>query len=229
MQLSTQLTAFAASVVIGICANPAIADTCTPKSNRHVIRFYDYYGTATSQSANWFEQFRGVVDEELMSINAAINSPLRIREPITAEPTPDSGALHAVGRLNPTVSVTLMSTDPSILELLDGWIQPGTSAAQYIIHSDIYVLARPHETSMPPVSEDYLFDATQFDNARSVHLAALYYALAVDAETNFCRAQQINYLSKAAEILKDVKSNGAGIHLLHDRIVADQRALGVPR
>jgi hypothetical protein len=213
-------------------SNIAVADGCTPKSHRHVIRFYDYYGTATSESRDWFEQFRGVVDGELSSINAAINSPMRVHDPITAEPSRDSGGtLHAEGRLDAMVSVKVMNTDPSILELLDGWIQAGRAkgTGAYIVHSEIYVLARPSETSMPPVSEDYLFDATQYDSARSVHLAALYYALSVEAEIDACRAQQIKFLSKAAEIVKDVKSKGSGIQLLRDRIAADQRTLGVPR
>lgn len=229
MRLSRQLTCLAATLAAVIAAAPVRAESCSTVSPRHVIRFYEYFGAQTPDTANSFEQFRGVIDDELTSINAAINSSQEVHKPITTEPSRDSGSLQFGGRLDPEVSVKLMSVDKSILEVLDGTLLPDTGPSRYVIRSNIYVLARPNDSQAAPFSENYRLDATEFDRARSVHIAALYYALAIDAELNACREQQIKYLSKAAEILKDVKTPGPGIDALRERIAADQRVLRLPR
>jgi len=228
VQLSKQLTATLGIATLALTWNVAGAEACAT-SDRHVIRFYEYYGAGTPESANWFSQFRGVVDDELASVNVAINSPLKVHPFLTTEPSKTASVIHASGRLDANISVQLMSTDQSILELLDGWIQAGGNSQPYVVHSQIYILARPHESSIQPVTEDFLFDPRHYDTARSVHLAALYYALSIDAETMSCRSRQIEYLTKAAETLQDVHSKGSGIKILRARIVADQQSLGLPR
>jgi len=228
MSLSSQLKRLAAIGLLMMLGPAVQAQSCSMTSPRHVIRFYDYFGLGTADTANQFEQFRGVIDDELRSINDAINLPLKIHESLTTEPLPSSGSFHASGRLTPEVSAKLMSVDNSILELLDGTILSGSGATRYVIHSNIYVLPRQKESRVSPLSEDYHLDAPEADRARAVHIAAIYYALAIDAEAKACREQQIKFLTKAAELLKDVKKPGAGIKALQDRIAADQHALGLP-
>jgi hypothetical protein len=132
---------------------------------------------------------------------------------------------YAKGRLDPNVSFQVIRADPRLLQLLDGRIQlkPGTQL--YLVHSEIYVLPRPGDTEIQPLSEDFLLDPESYDTARSVHLAATYYALSLDAAQRSCQPQHAIYLSRAAEILQDIHSRGAGVAKLAALILAEQRAL----
>jgi hypothetical protein len=56
-----------------------------------------------------------------------------------------------------------------------------------------------------PISEDYILDPDFFNETRSIHLAATYYALATQVIGEDCARIRVALLNKASEALRDVK------------------------
>lgn len=224
MRLSFGIVAWALASCIATRVTAAAVD-CSASLNRHVIKFYEYQGTQTPNGAEQFSIFRKVVDEEISSLNFLL---AQRTGNIATEPGPAAGARYARGQLDPVVSLKVMNSDTRLLEILDGLLQLDPSTNRPLVHSEIYIVAKAGATTIRPLSEDILLDVANYDRARSLHLAATYYALSVDASSHSCRPAQITYLSRATEILHDIKTSSAGSKALTEMIQADQRALGVP-
>jgi hypothetical protein len=175
-----------------------------------------------------FLVFRKVVDEEVFALNSLGGSPRP--DPLKTEPTPGTNTPFAHGQLDPAASLTVMKTDPRLLELLDGRMQRGAKPQTFLIHSDIYIWPPSGAASVQPIGEDFLLEPKQHDLARSIHLAATYYALAIDAGRNSCRKTQVSLLAKAEETLQDVPSEfGTGANSLMKLVHDAQRSLGLIR
>jgi len=216
-----------AASAVGVAG--AAEPDCVNPSIRRVIKFYEYSGVQASNAAPMFAVFRKVVDEEVVRLNASSSSSVR-PDLITTEPTPGSTLGYARGQLSPAASVDAMRADPRLLELLDGRIQPEPGTGTFVVHSNIYVPPLTDGDVTQPISEDFVLEPYQHDLARSIHLAAIYYALAVDAGRNGCRATQVSLLAKAEETLKDISPKGGdGTRALLALVHGAQRSLGMPR
>ena len=222
-------------VVVGLilactgASSNAVEPDCKDVVGRRVIKFYEYAGARAVNAAAMFAVFRKVVDDEVVRLNSPSGNAVR-PDPLTTEPAPGPSGAYARGQLNPAISAAVMKADPRLLELLDGRIQPAAGQQTFVVHSNIYVLPASDDATAQPISEDFLVEPYQHDLARSTHLAATYYALAVDAGRNSCRGTQVTLLAKAEETLRDVAPNGGDgakvlLRLVHDA----QRALGLPR
>lgn len=199
---------------------------CVATPTRHVIKFYEYQGAQSGAGAEAFAVFRKVVDEEVGRLSA-LTAPDEHPADLSTEPAPGPSANYARGQLDPQTSGLILD-DPRLLELLDGRLQQHPTHKVYVVHSDIYLPAAPAaSTPIEPISEDFLMDPDQYETARSVHLAATYFALATDAGWRSCRPQQVGYLARAQEILRDIRTKGAGAKLLSQRVRAMQQALGL--
>jgi hypothetical protein len=228
MRVSGQLISCVLIAIIATAVPVARAD-CAAPSVRRVIRFYEYAGLQTNDAAANFSIFRSVVDQEVARLNTP-HGEANHTNPLTTEPRSGSSGNYARGQLDPGVSVQVMNADPRLLELLSGYVQRNAQRDLYIVHSEIYMLPVSGAGSIQPISEDFLLDPSEYDKARSVHLAATYYALAVDAGLRSCRPEQVAFLSKAAETLQDVQPiSGVGMKSLAALIRAAQTALGVPQ
>jgi hypothetical protein len=199
---------------------------CTATPARHVIKFYEYQGAQAGDGATTFAVFRKVVDEEVGRLNTP-TAPDAHRPALSTEPAPGPAANYARGQLDPDTSGLILSGDPRLLELLDGRLQQHPTRNVYVVHSDIYLLAIPPAAPIQPISEDFFMDPDQYETARSVHLAATYFALSTDAGRRSCRSEQVAYLAKAQEILQDVHPRGAGVELLSQWVRTAQQALGL--
>jgi len=174
-----------------------------------------------------FSVFRKVIDDEVGSLNSEAED-LAARPALATEPNAGDGTNYAQGQLDPAESLLVMNADPRLLELLDGRMQISLQNPHlYLVHSDIYVAPANGATQVRPIGEDYELDPTNYETTRSVHLAAIYYALAVDAARRSCRPIQVSYLSRAAEVLKDVHHQGSGALRLRNQISKDQHGLGL--
>lgn len=225
--MSPKLAGCAAAMALLVGPHATAADACKYKPTRNVIRFYAFDGVASAEGAEEFSQFRGAIEYELSHLNSTLATAPAAHPPITTEPSSADGSARAAGHLSPDVSAQLMSTDLSLLELLDGYlqIQPNKPA---IVHSQIYVLGDRRKPALAPIAQDFSLSPSAHDAARSVHLAALYYALAVDAGLSSCLPEQNRFLSKASETLQDVRTAGPAVKALRDLIDAGKQEIGVP-
>ena len=223
-----RVTGFECAWIAGVLlfiGRAAHADCRSPQS-RSVIKFYEYQGTQTLMGAEKFGVFRKVIDEEVVQLNSSAQHGPAF--PVLAtEPDLTNAKFYAKGSLDGHVSRSLMKADIRLLELLDGFLQENPQTHYYQIHSDIYVFAPEGAVDIAPISETYELRPDAYQETYSVHMAATYYAKSVAASVNSCRTQQVYNLSKAAEVLRDVRSPGPGAKALRLLITTDQRSLGL--
>ena len=202
------------------------ADCSTP-ATRHVVKFYEYQGGRIGDAVENFKIFRNVIDDEIHDINDSIHdlndSVEADGQALVAEPRSEP---YAAGQLDSSVSYDVMTHDLRILELLDGRMQR-KSSEEYLVHSNIYIFTPTGLTKVRPLSEDFILAPVSYKNAHPIHLAAIFYALSVDAGQRSCNQIQIYYLNRAWEVLSDTPSDSAGASTLASLVQSDQRALGL--
>jgi hypothetical protein len=193
--------------------NVFAGNPCDWNTHRYVVGFYQYQGVLTDESKERFEAFREMVQNELLEASRDLNSYCRPRQ-IALKSEPDlSRELFKQGTLSPEISLTMIKGDTRLLALFDGLVQKNTKGDS-LIHSNIYLgLARlPSYQNGPvpdPVSENYRIDPDQYSDVKNLHLAATYFALAVDAASDprqqIYREVEKHLLDRAREILDDIR------------------------
>jgi hypothetical protein len=193
---------------------------CEVSRGRNIIKFYEYKGSQAPLAMASFSEFRKAVSEELN------HERKKTGQNIVTEPNSDQDTDYAKGQLDPTVSFQLMESDPRLLEVLDGRIHYSSPDMIFLIHSDIYIFPIRGVSTIDPISEDYPVTPIAFDDTRNVHLAATYYALALDARRRSCRTEANDLLSDAAGILKDIAPATPGSLVLSGLVQDEIRIMG---
>jgi hypothetical protein len=226
MRLSRLNIAHALMSIALVAASAAWAD-CTAPASRHVIKFYQYAGAESGEASQMFSTFRKVVDEEVSRFATSLATSNKAIQ-LATEPDYGASAGYVVGHLTQATSVRVMQGDPRLLVLLDGRVQFAPDKKLYVVHSDIFILPAVSSQPQLPFSEDFLLTPYQHDAARSLHLAAMFLAMARDAAEHSCRLAQVTFLSKAAETAQDAQhAHVMGAQGLFEIIRSEQRGLGL--